>query len=164
MEQKIPIAHYWLAPAYSKYSGYKEWQSWADKLIEKNENPDYWLLAMSLANDTDELYLALKDQLYQEEVSGCRPFNNIDNSMVGFYYLMYKDARLSTEEFLLKSGRQADGGTATIDCEEFYIPLNEFKKTIDERERLEIIEPVLMRVKPFGEKAEKEWAAILSFA
>ncbi|MFD3262326.1 hypothetical protein ACE3MQ_27400 [Paenibacillus lentus] len=124
----VPIAHYLFAISFSGYYKKKDWQNWADQRILKQTSVEDWLINISLANSIDMLSDALCDLLISErfEVKNDVPSSD---AIIGYFYLMYLDGKLSLQDLLLKSGDEADGGEgASVECEEFYAISNALEK------------------------------------
>ena len=116
----IPIAHYLFAVSYSGYYQKKDWQNWADQRIMKQILVEDWLISISLSNSIEILSDALSDLLISERADMENKITSSD-AIIGYFYLMYLEGKLSIYELLLNSGDEADGGEgASIECEEWY--------------------------------------------
>lgn len=124
----IPIAHYLFAISFSGYYKKKDWQHWADQRILKQSSVEDWLINIALANSIEMLSNALSDLLISERYK-IKNLSPSSDAIIGYFYLMYLEGKLSLQELLLKSGDEADGGEgASVDCEEFYAFSNTLEK------------------------------------
>ncbi|MNJ37021.1 hypothetical protein D3C77_318260 [compost metagenome] len=124
----IPIAHYLFAISFSGYYQKKDWQNWADQRILKQTSAEDWLINVSLANSIEMLSNALGDLLISERFEMKNRVPSSD-AIIGYFYLMYLEGKLSLQELLLKSGDEADGGEgASVGCEEFYAISSDLEK------------------------------------
>ncbi|WP_068498381.1 hypothetical protein [Paenibacillus kribbensis] len=133
MVKILAIAHYLFAASLSGYYSKEDWQNWADILILKEEKPEEWVFAVSLASDLDALSKALSEQLITESHT-IRNTSLFSDAVIGFLYLKFLSKQISMRELLLMSGDEADGGEgSSVSCEEFYMILNELenKKSLE---------------------------------
>ena len=118
----VPIGHCLLAAALSEFMPAKEWQKWADRQIGEADEPEFWLIEVSLAGDVHSLREAI-EPLFQYEQKVCEvPL--ISDVVIGYYYLMYENNQLTIKELLQLAGDEADGGMSEFECEEIYGLLN----------------------------------------
>lgn len=116
----IPIAHYLFNISFSGYYQKQDWQSWADQRLLKQPLAEEWLINVSLADSIETLSSALGDLLISERFAAKNRVPSSD-AVIGYFYLMYLEEKMSLQELLLKSGDEADGGEgASAECEEFY--------------------------------------------
>jgi hypothetical protein len=154
------IAHYWAAAAFSGFATASDWHNWADREIEENKSPDYWVIALSLASTESDLLELLSEQMRIEElVCGHRIY--IGNAKLGFIYWSFKLGRMSFAEFLAKAGDEADGGTGDLDCETIYGILNQF----EERQASvmpwdDLLNQIHELFKPYLNIAKEQWKAL----
>lgn len=150
----IPIAHYLFAIAFSGYYQKKDWQNWADQRILKQASAEDWLIEISLANSIEMLSNALGDLLISErfKIKSQPPSSD---AIIGYFYLMYLEGKLSLQELLLKSGDEADGGEgASIECEEFYAITNALEKDILLVEDVDFKKKISIIFEPFRRIAQ----------
>ena len=124
----VAIAKYLYAISYSEFYKKEDWQGWADDQIMKKDPIEMWIYDVSLANTFSELREVLNNKMIDED------YHKIDTSpitdaILGYYFLMYKDNKLSPYVLLEKSGDAVDNGSgASEDCEFFYEKLNEIDR------------------------------------
>lgn len=156
------IANYLFVAASSGFYSKKEWQSWADKQILKKDKVDDWIYSVSLAKDINELSMALGDGIIQENYYANNEHPPSD-AVIGYYYMEYLAGGISIYELLTRSGDEADGGEATLECEEFYSILNEIdrnEKSIDDEE---FIKNIRLMFEPFIKVAEQQLQKIKEY-
>lgn len=150
----IPIAHYLFAIAFSGYYQKKDWQNWADQRILKQTSAEDWLIEISLANSIEMLSNALGDLLISErfEVKNRVPSSD---AIIGYFYLMYLEGKISLQELLLKSGDEADGGEgASVECEEFYAISSDLEKDTILLEDTDFQRKISVLYEPFRKTAQ----------
>lgn len=102
------IANYLHTIVISGYWGEKEWQSWGDELIIRNyDKLDIWIYDVAFAQTEEDLYLAIAlektEELYRQDLYYWEP-----DIVVGYYYLMYKEGRMSFDEMFNKFSDEDD--------------------------------------------------------
>jgi hypothetical protein len=125
----MKIAHYLLAAVVSEFMQPDDWKGWADRIISRMDSPPAWVIDIALANSIDEFIEYISDKLRDEELAE-GGLISIGDAVIGFYYLRYEKGDLSFEEFLKKSGEEADSGSSDFDCEEIYSILNEYERLL----------------------------------
>ncbi|MFB5676360.1 hypothetical protein ACE3NQ_08160 [Paenibacillus terreus] len=159
----IPIAHYLFAISFSGYYKKKDWQNWADQRIVNQTSVENWLINISLANSIDMLSNALSDLLISERYE----LKNLDPSsdaIIGYFYLMYLDGKLSLQDLLLKSGDEADGGEgASVECEEFYAISNALEKDTLLMEDIDFQKKISILYEPFKKIAQLQKEELESY-
>ena len=88
------IANYIYAAIKSGYWQMEQWQAWADNLIISHDELEDFVYGLSVAENDYEVHSAIADQLYDERCNEGRDYCFHD-IIVGYYYLMYKEGRLS---------------------------------------------------------------------
>lgn len=159
----IPIAHYLFSISFSGYYKKKDWQDWADQRILKQTSVEEWLINISLANSVDMLSNALCDLLISEkfEVENQVPSSD---AIIGYFYLMYLEGKLSFQELLLKSGDEADGGEgASVECEVFYAISNALEKNIFLMEGTDLQKKISVLYEPFRRIAQLQKKELESY-
>lgn len=115
----------WSAALESAYVRPAPWISWADAEILRLESPPFWLLELSLTHTVDEALTVI----WQYGCNCLSPdvWNRIDYTglYLGFLYLRFERNELKLEELLYLSGQRTDRARYEIDCEAFYLLLNE---------------------------------------
>lgn len=97
----LPIASYLMIAVSSGYYVKKDWQSWADNIIVKGLTLEYWIYEVSIAKNEEEVYIAIIDKIYEEYFSELSLYGKKD-CIIGYYFLMYKEGRLSLSNLLYK--------------------------------------------------------------
>lgn len=124
------IAHYLLEVAQSKFWDPKEWRAWADNVLLKSTDPDFWIIEVSLAKNLDELWKALGDK-YIEERSRNGATLGLSEGIIGYYYLKFESKIISLQEFLLLAGEEADAGETKVTCESIYRICNQLINALE---------------------------------
>lgn len=151
----IPIAHYLFAVAFSGIYSKKSWQEWADKQIMNLPIVQDWIYQVSLATNIDELSKALGDKLIEERNTDTN-IPLISDAIIGYYYLEYLSGKITLKELLNKSGQEADGGEASVECEQFYSILNEIEKNNRVTLNRHFVEDIEILYEPFKVIAEHQ--------
>lgn len=99
MDRNIPIAHYLQTAVKSGYFQCMEWENWADRLIINNDEVDSWIYDVSCAKSESELYLAIQPKICQEFFTEENMYSEPD-IIIGYYYLLYKENRMSIQHLL----------------------------------------------------------------
>lgn len=154
----IPIAHYLFAATFSGIYNKKSWQEWADNHIMDLPIVEDWIYQVSLATNIDVLSKALGNKLIEERnIDTNSPL--ISDAVIGYYYIEYLSGKITLSEILNKSGQEADGGEASVECKQFYSILNEIEKnnriTLN-RHFLEYIEILYEPFKVIAEHQKRE--------
>jgi hypothetical protein len=159
----IPIAHYLFAIAVSGYYQKNDWQNWADQRILKQTSAEDWLIEISLANSIEMLSDALSDLLISERF---RIKNLVPSSdaIIGYFYLMYLEGKISLQELLLKSGDEADGGEgASVECEEFYAISSDIENDTNLLEDTDFWKEISVLYEPFRKIAQLQMGELESY-
>lgn len=157
-----PIAHYLLAAALSKFMSSEKWQQWADQRIERCDNPEPWLIDLSMAKNIDEMRDAIGPKFEQEKKYSNLPL--ISDVIIGYYYLTYKHGYLTTKEFLKIAGAEADGGMSELECEDIYSMLNLYEKIENEGgDILRLAKDIDAIFYDYNRLAMKQWKEIEQF-
>lgn len=100
----MPIVNYLHTIVVSGYWEEEQWQSWADKLImdnDQNDELEEWVFDVAFAHSKEELCLAIAHQkiteVFSEETCYWEP-----DIVIGYYYLMYQEGRMSLSELFWK--------------------------------------------------------------
>ena len=101
MDRNIPIAHYLQTAVKSGYFQCKEWENWADRLIIDNDEVESWIYDVSCAKSESELYMAIQPKICQEFFTKENMYSEPD-IIIGYYYLLYKENRISIQHLLSK--------------------------------------------------------------
>lgn len=151
----IPVAQYWVSAIWTKFARKEDWQKWADHIISKNDNVEYWIFDVSTAANGEEFLKAVSDRLYEEDLVHRRM--NTQEAMLGYYYWMLKRNDLKIREFLKTAG---DIGHE----DPFHLILNRLEKkqpfgllTDDEQETIDLI------CKLGFEIAQSQWHEIQNY-
>ena len=155
----IPIAHYLLAAALSNFMSIQKCQEWADLRIDRADQPEDWLLDVSISRNISTLRDAIEPRFEKEKQSLSNSL--ISDVIIGYYYIMYEDGKITIPELLKMAGAEADGGQSELECEDIYAVLNLLE---GERSEIHKINESLDQL--FGDckiLALKQWEAIETF-
>lgn len=97
----MAILHSLYIAVRSGYYGKEQWQSWAKERIENNDNLPPWMYDVSVANDKEELRKAIacyRDEEFVEQ----HDFYVDADEVIGYYYIMYKENKISLSRFFVK--------------------------------------------------------------
>lgn len=110
------IAHYLHTIVLSGYYTSDDWQSWADNIILNNDikNIEYWIFDVSLAKNQDELFNAIRDKVTVENMTDDYYFYWEPDIVIGYYYLLYKENRISLSELFERLGYDDDISNESI--------------------------------------------------
>lgn len=97
----MAILHSLYAAVRSEYFGKKEWQSWAKERLEKSKDLAPWMEDVSVAESKEELRKAIINYKVKEVVEE-HPYYVDADEVIGYYYIMYKQNRLSLSRFFVK--------------------------------------------------------------
>jgi hypothetical protein len=152
----ITIANYLYAAVSSGIYTKKDWQSWADKQILNKDNVEDWIYNVSLAPDVDNLCKVIYDKMIDENYYKYNEFS-ITDAVIGYYYELYLENKLSLYDLIEKSAQASDSsGQCTIDCEYFYSILNELDSNITLMQDDSFIYKISELFKPFKDIADKQ--------
>ncbi|MGN1415277.1 MAG: hypothetical protein ACI4XF_00395 [Oscillospiraceae bacterium] len=118
-----PIYNYLFAALESGYLGIDEFRDMVLKQIEVCDAPDNRLIGIAAITDPDELLREIRLYTLGECVDLVD--RQWQTAVLGYYWLMYTEKRLSFMDFLRKSGDLCDGYGIGIDCEEFFYALSD---------------------------------------
>ena len=154
------FAHFWAAAVFSGFATASDWRCWADREIEKNRNPDQWVIFLSLASSENEVLAALTERLREEELK-CGHRIYIGNAKLGYIYWGFKEGKFSFAGFLEKAGDEADGGTGDLECEVIYGILNR----LEERQASglswdDLLQQADVLFEPYWKIAKEQWASL----
>lgn len=121
-KDKLPLAHWLYALAYSGMYKENDWQQWAVLIAEDAplRGDTEWVFDTVLAGGLPDLLAILAERMQAEYYSGY-PLTDI---ICGYYYHRYRQGEISLRELLDKSGEAADSAGGCADCEFFYGLLN----------------------------------------
>lgn len=146
----VPAIHYLHTIVNSGYWEKKEWQSWADDLIGCNENLDIWIYDVSVAKNREALGIAIVYEMYEEILDEETDYWEAQVIM-GYYYMMYKEGRMSLRKLLLKYTDEDDIASESnlLDYEECLSWLE--KETLEDMD-LQKIDKVLLPMERIARK------------
>lgn len=97
----MPILHYFHTAVISGYFTKEQWQSWADEKIMSNDDLEEWIYDISVAEDASEVSYAITYykwlEVFDETVFYWEP-----DVVIGYYYIMCKEGRMSISELFYK--------------------------------------------------------------
>lgn len=157
MEQQY--AAYWLAAATAGFATHEDWASWADVLIQRADMPENWILDLSLARDTRELWSVLGPKAMQEaSQSGGEQL--IWDAMIGYVWLRHIRGDINLEECLKLAGDLADNYDTSIECESFYALGMRIGKVAGIEASVEVEKEAKTLFAPFGQLAASHWKTL----
>lgn len=126
----LPIANYLMIAVSSGYYIKKDWQNWADNIISRDTKFEYWIYEVSIAKSKEELYIAIIDKVYEECFRESSLYEKED-CIIGYYFLMYKEGRLSFSNLLYNLYFEDDlsNDALILDNLNFKYLVNAIKKT-----------------------------------
>ena len=119
----LPLRIYALAAVNSGYITADRLRELAFSRIERTISPEAWVIDLAAADNDNEITAVLAEAWNSDTYS----HDEYRCSMMGHYYLRYKENRLSLTDFLRICGDYSDAYGIT-DCEDFYAPLTELEK------------------------------------
>lgn len=147
------IAHYLETVILSGYWKKEQWQAWADELIISHDELEDFVYGISLAENEMEAYGVLGEQKFEEVFNESNSFY-IEEIVVGYYYLMYKEGRMSLLELFERLTDEDDisSSSTAVEWEEREHILNELRMGVINTERIdELLAPL---IKPAKEQLE----------
>jgi hypothetical protein len=130
---------------------------WADQQILNEDRPPGWLLDLSLASSSQTaVNLLWSGWRQQVEAHGCNGHLHERSGQLylGFLFLRYERGDLGTADLLHLAGQKSDVQWCGIDCEAFYVLLNEIDGS----------GPVLPSDRPLADRVEQEFAPFARLA
>lgn len=125
----MTIANYIYIAVISGYYSKSDWQKWADEEILNNDDVEEWVYKVSLAKDKEELYEAIyekrKEESYYENNEALK-----EDVVVGYYYMLYREKRLSLYDLIdrLSDDDDISAQSSIHEQEDFYIIFNKINK------------------------------------
>lgn len=141
----------------SGYYSEKDWQNWADKEILNNDVVDDWIYNVSLICSKEELCTIL----YEQSLEECYYDYNDDlkeDIIVGYYYMLFEEKKISLYELISMLGDEDDISVASTvhDVQNFYllfVKLNKNPELLDDSELKIKLKKLL---EPYAELAKKQ--------
>lgn len=130
------VAHKIGIMIFSRLIWYKHYYPWCDEIIEKEENPPYWIIELATTKYIPTAVSIINSYVYSELKD---IFNSTHEYYIACLILKYERSELSWATFLESSGIYTDGNAAKVDCEYFYYMLNDFENSEYDRS-IEIIQ------------------------
>lgn len=93
------IAHYLHTIVLSGYYDPKQWRKWADDCILNRNDTPLWIYDVSLAKNLEDFFLIISHPKTVEFVDNNNSYWEPD-VVIGYYYLMYIEGRLSISDLL----------------------------------------------------------------
>lgn len=103
----MPIVNYLHTIVISGYWKEEQWQSWADKLILCNDELETWIYDVAFAKNKNELCLAIAHEKIAEVFDKENLYWEPD-VVIGYYYLMYQEGRMSLLKLFSKLADEDD--------------------------------------------------------
>ncbi|MCI8629808.1 MAG: hypothetical protein HFE57_10020 [Firmicutes bacterium] len=101
--ESIPITNYLYTAIISGYYSVDDCRKWADRIILNNEvdNIDIWIFDVAFSTNEEQLFDAILEQKIQEVFDENTTYSKAD-AIVGYYYLLYKEQKMSALELINK--------------------------------------------------------------
>ena len=115
----------WSAALESGYVCSALWVDWAYAEILRLASPPFWLLELSSTHTGDEALTVIQQHGCSQLPQDIWNRINYTGLYLGFLYLRFERGELKMEELLYLSGQTADRARCELDCEAFYLLLNE---------------------------------------
>jgi hypothetical protein len=112
----------------SGYLSLSDLIAWSELRVLRFQSPPRWLLDLCSSKTQNEALGTLLDVCYRckEAVrQDCPAHDTHDNLHLGFLFLRFERGDLTLAELLKMSGHYADSSGCDIECEVFYVMLNE---------------------------------------
>lgn len=153
----MTIANYLYIIVVSGYYSKLDWQNWADKEILNNGNVEEWVYKVSLAKNVDELCMALYDKKLEE----CYyDYNKSlqEDVVVGYYYMLYSEKRISLYELISRLSDEDDvsARSSINENQNFYTIFKDINENHDLIENYELITKIRNLLQPFKKLAEEQ--------
>jgi hypothetical protein len=118
---------------------YKHYVLFCDEMINKLENPPYWIIELSLTKTQNDA-LRIVNEFAESE-----PFENhpeLNDFYLACLFLRYKHREISWASFLFSAGNYSDGYPSSMHCEYFYDLLNAYEnfKYSQDIEEIQVID------------------------
>lgn len=103
----MPILHYFHTAVVSGYLTKEQWQLWADERIMNNDDLEKWIYDISVAEDASEFSCAIGYYKLLEAIDE-NDFYWEPDVVIGYYYIMCKEGRMSLTELFNKLADEDD--------------------------------------------------------
>lgn len=99
--ESIPITNYLYTSIISGYYSVDDCREWADKIILNNEvdNIDIWIFDVAFSTNKEQIFNAILEQKIQEVFDENTIYSKPD-TIIGYYYLLYKERKMSALELV----------------------------------------------------------------
>ncbi|MGL4107038.1 hypothetical protein [Clostridium sp. LP20] len=153
----MTIANYIYIAVMSGYYSKSDWQKWADEEILNNDNVEEWIYNVSLAKDTEELYEAIYEKRIEESYYQSNEFLQED-VVVGYYYMLYSEKRISLYELISRLSDEDDvsASSSIHENQNFYTIFKDINENYDLIEDYELITKIEKLLQPFKKLAEEQ--------
>ena len=153
----MTIANYIYIAVISGYYSKSDWQKWADEEILNNHEVEEWVYNVSLAKNVDELCIALYDKKLEE----C--YYDYNKSLqgdvvVGYYYMLYSEKRISLYELISRLSDEDDvsASSSIHENQNFYTIFKDINENNNLIEECELITKIEKLLQPFKKLAEEQ--------
>ena len=141
----IPIANYLYTAVISGYYTVDERREWADRIILNNnvDDIDIWIFDVAFSTNQEQFYNVIWEEKTQEVFDENTSYSKED-VIIGYYYLLYKEKKISAFELLYRITDEDDnsyGGNLYTDnrfCEVIF-SVSDLIKNCDTNEKREIV-------------------------
>lgn len=147
----------WASALEARYLSVADVERWADEQIMVLDRPPGWLLDLSLTSSSETAANLLWSGWQQQvEANGCRSrlHERAGELYLGFLYLRYERDDLGMADLLNMAGQKSDVTECGIDCEAFYLLLNEIDGG----------GPVIPSDRPLAERVRERFAPFAQLA
>ncbi|WFD08778.1 hypothetical protein [Tepidibacter hydrothermalis] len=105
---------------------YKHYYLWCDEIIEKLDNPPYWIIELATTKFLPSAVAIVNKYVFSEPFE---EFNNSSGLYIACLFIKYETRQISWASFLFSAGNYKDGAGywGKLDCEYFYYRLNEYE-------------------------------------
>ncbi len=142
------IARLWIEPARAGYARSQDWQNWARQLLQKENNPPSWLLAMVEAGTPREL----TDVITGAVNSGLLEGN--EDALLGYAWMLYEEKLASFEAAMETAATLADAYETTLPCESIYELIQEYNNVLD---KSQVVNKAKGMFLPYRDIATRQW-------
>lgn len=104
---------------------YRHYIPWADRMIQRLAQPPLWICDLSVKKYKPDALDTVGEYVWSEPFE---QFTDEDSEYIGFLFIRYQRHELSWATFLNEAGRRTDALNGNIDCEYFYLMLNELEE------------------------------------
>ncbi|WP_121360324.1 hypothetical protein [Flavobacterium johnsoniae] len=105
---------------------YKYYKLWCEELIERLDNPPFWIVELSSVKLQSEASKIVYKYTNSEPLKDFS-FLKLNDFYIACMYIKYRFKHISWATFLLNSGEYSDSANSCMDCDDFYFMYNQFE-------------------------------------